>query len=191
MSDMDETRPDADDTLPFGGTLPYDDAPTGEVTLRFGPGVPAEVARKWRDGGRPRRPLGRRIAGGLITLAIALLAGLVVWWLLRGGGPDVEVTGVTVSAPEAVQKCDATVNVVGTIRTNGGHGDITYRWRRSDGQDSGIFTDSVHKGQRSIRVPLRWTVKGTGTFHAVATLQIIRPKGPAVSASGAFDYTCG
>lgn len=174
---MDEMRPDGE-------------ASTDDVTLRIGPGVPAGLAGAWREGRRPRRALARRIGGGLLTLAIAALTGLLVWWLLRGGGPAVEVTGLRVSAPAGVQHCDATVNVVGTIGTNGGHGEVSYRWRRSDGQNSGVFTDSAHKGQRSIHVPLRWTVKGTGDLHAVATLEIISPRGPAGTASGAFDYTC-
>ena len=176
VSGVDETRRD-------------NEGPAGDVTLRFGPGVPPGVAEKWHDGHGRRRPIARRIAGGLITLVIAVLAGLLVWWLLRGG-PSVEVTGVSVSTPTSVQHCDVTVSVVGTIRTNGGHGDISYRWRRSDGQNSGIFTDSVNKGQRSVRVPLRWTVKGTGGLHAIATLEILKPDGPQNSASGTFDYAC-
>jgi hypothetical protein len=186
---MDDTLPSA--TAGSGGILPY--ATPGEsregVTLRFGPGVPAGVAKRWRGSGG-RRPLVRRIAGGLLTLGVAVLAGLVVWWLLRGG-VDVTVTGASVSAPSAPQSCDTTVRVVGTIRTNGGHGEIAYRWRRSDGQVSGVLSESVRKGQRSVQVPLRWTVKGTGTLHAVATLEVVEPGKPAVQASGAFDYACG
>jgi hypothetical protein len=165
---------------------------TDDVTLRFGPGVPAAVAEQWRRKRvRQRRPPARRIAGSLLTLGLAVLTGLVVWWLLRGG-PEVEVTGVQVTAPTGVQKCGATVTVIGVLRTNGGQGDVSYRWRRSDGQISGIFTDSVPRGRRSIRVPLRWTVQGSGSLHAVATLEVLAPKGSAgASSSGAFDYECG
>ncbi|MCO5970385.1 hypothetical protein [Actinoallomurus soli] len=201
--DLDETARDLDETLRpadrTDGILPYDEPersgddrtlPSGDgSSLRFGPGVPAEVAKKWSGGGRRRR-LGRRIAGGLLTLGVAALAGLIVWWLLRGG-TGVAVTGVDVSAPTTMQSCDTTVRLVGTIRTNGGYGDVRYRWRRSDGQVSGVLTESVRKGQRSVRVPLRWTVKGEGTLHAVATLEIVQPGGPGLRASGAFDYACG
>lgn len=173
---MDETRHDSRSTTP-------------NVTVRFGPGVPAGIADTWHKG-RRRRSLGRRIGGGFLTLALAVLTGLVVWWLLRGGGPTVKVTGVSVAAPRAVQHCNVTVNVVGTIRTNGGSGDISYRWLRSDGHDSGTFTDTVHKGQHSLRVPLHWTVKGSGALHAVATLQVVSPKTAAGRAAGAFDYSC-
>ncbi len=40
-------------------------------------------------------------------------------------------------------------------------------------------------------MPLRWTVQGPGSMHAVATLEIVSPKTAAGSASGAFDYACG
>ena len=159
------------------------------VSLRFGPGVPPGVARKWRGRSATRRSLSRRVVGGLLTLGVAVLAGLLVWWLLRGGS-GVTVTGVSVSAPKTTQSCDTTVRVVGTIRTDGGSGDIAYRWRRSDGQVSGMLSESVRKGQRSVEVPLRWTVKGTGTMHAVATLEVVRPGKSVVHASGAFDYAC-
>jgi hypothetical protein len=165
-------------------------ASTDDVTLRFGPGVPPSLANTWREGGRRKRPAGRRVIGGLITLAVAVLSALVVWWLLRGGGPAVEVTGVNVTAPAGEQHCDSTVTVVGTIRTNGGRGDVSYRWRRSDGQDSGVFTDSVRKGQRSLRVPLRWTVKGPGSLHAIATLDVVSPETTAGTGSSAFEYVC-
>lgn len=164
---------------------------SSQVTLRFGPGVPAQVAEVWRGGARPRRPLSRRVAGGVLTAAVAVLAALVVWWLLRGGGPAVRVTGVSVRAPATVQHCDTTARIVGTIRTNGGHGDVSYRWRRSDGQVSGVLTETLQKGQHSVRVPLRWTIKGTGTLHAVATLEIVTPATTAGRASAGFVYDCG
>ncbi|GAA4618576.1 hypothetical protein GCM10023195_83590 [Actinoallomurus liliacearum] len=194
--DSEGNRRDSDETLASATREPGDVVPYAApersrdgVTLRFGPGVPPEVAKKWSGSGRRRR-LGRRIVGGLLTLGVAVLAGLVVWWLLRGG-PGVTVTSVSVSAPTSVQSCDTTVRLVGTIRTNGGYGDVRYRWRRSDGQVSGVLSESVRKGQHSVQVPLRWTVRGDGTLHAVATLEIVQSGGPGLRASGAFDYVCG
>jgi hypothetical protein len=143
----------------------------------------------WQEGSSRRRPLSRRVFGGLLTLGLAILTGLVVWWLLQSG-PSVRVTGVTVSAPSGVRHCGATTTVVGEIHTNGGQGDVSYRWRRSDGQLSGVFTDSLPKGRHSIHVPLRWTIQGTGDLHAVATLEVLSPKGPDGTASAAFDYRC-
>jgi hypothetical protein len=197
---MDETRRDVDtqdfSTVP-SRTSPSDvdtrmegrSASTDDVTLRFGPGVPPRLAGVWREKKPRKRPVARRILSGLITLGVAILTGLVVWFLLRGG-PKAEVTGVTVSAPAGVQACGATAVVVGVIHTNGGVGDVSYRWKRSDGQNSGVFTDSAPKGKHSIEVPLRWTVKGPGSLHAVATLEVISPKGPDGTASAAFDYEC-
>lgn len=184
------TRPDGRDAA--GGTRHDGQAPPDGVTLRFGPGVPAEVAERWRRGsGRNRRSVPRRILGGFVTVAIAVLAGLAVWWLMRGGGPAVRATGISVRVPAGVQRCDSTVLVVGTIRTNGGHGDVSYRWRRSDGQATEVFTQRVDKGQHSLDVTLRWTVQGTGSLRAVATLELIAPQGSVTTASGAFDYSCG
>jgi eukaryotic-like serine/threonine-protein kinase len=98
---------------------------------------------------------------------------------------------VTVTAPAGVQGCGATTTVVGVIHTNGGQGDVSYRWKRSDGQNSGVFTDSLSRGRRTIRVPLRWTVQGPGSLHAVATLEVISPTGPDGTASAAFDSRAG
>lgn len=201
---MDETRHDMDTqdlgTIPGLASRPRADRPmaghssagsssTDDVTVRFGPGVPPRLAGVWREGPQRRRPVYRRIAGGLVTLGVAVLTGLVVWFLLRSG-PKAEVTEVTVSAPSTVQHCGATATVVGVIHTNGGQGDVSYRWRRSDGQNSGVFTDSVPKGKRSIEVPLRWTVKGPGSLHAVATLEVLKPRTPHGTASASFDYEC-
>jgi hypothetical protein len=200
MDEMGETRRDLDTqdlgTIPglssrhdAGTRVAGRPSSTDDVTVRFGPGVPPRLAGVWRDGNPRRRPLARRILSGVITLGVAVLTGLVVWLLLRSG-PQVEVTGVTVSAPSDVRGCGTTTTVVGVIHTNGGQGDVSYRWKRSDGQNSGVFTDSVPKGRRSIEIPLRWTVKGPGSLHAVATLEVLSPKGPDGTASGAFDYEC-
>ncbi|MFB9835402.1 hypothetical protein [Actinoallomurus acaciae] len=185
---MDETKrdPGVQNELDDEDTWPERRSSTDEVTLRFGPGVPPGVAEVWRSRGRPPA---RRIAGGLATLGLAVLTGLVVWWLLRGG-PPVQVTGVTVTAPTGVQGCGTTATVVGVIHTNGGQGDVSYRWKRSDGQNSGVFTDGLSRGRRSIRIPLRWTVQGPGSLHAVATLEVVSPTGPDGTASAAFDYAC-
>jgi hypothetical protein len=198
---MDEPQRDVD-TQPLGTrqdfatqhgieTMFEGKSSTDDVTMRFGPGVPPSLAGVWREGNTARkRSLARRIAGGMVTLGLAILTGLVVWWLLHQTGPATTVIGVTVTAPSGVQHCGATAVVVGVIHTNGGQGDVSYRWRRSDGQNSGVFTDTLPRGRKSIRVPLRWTVQGSGTMHAIATLEVLSPKSADGTASGAFDYAC-
>lgn len=145
----------------------------------------------WRAGRiRRRTSVVRRVGGVLITLLIAAVAALIVWWLMRGGGPGVRVTGASVRTPVGTQRCGTTAAIVGTIRTNGGGGQISYRWRRSDGQTSGILDEQVHKGQHSLQVPFRWTVQGPGILHAVATLEVLQPNHAPVTASNAFEYNC-
>jgi hypothetical protein len=168
--------------------------PADDILMRFGPGVTPDVIDTWRSGRdrplKPKRSVTRRVTGLLVTLGIAVLAGVVVWWLLHGAGTALAATGATVRTPGAVQPCGSSVNVSGVITTNGGGGDVSYRWRRSDGQDSGILTDSVTHGRHSVTVRLRWTVTGPGKLHAVATLDVLSPVKKPVTATGAFDYSC-
>lgn len=70
----------------------------------------------------------------------------------------------------------------------GGAGTVRYRWRRSDGTDSGVLTQPVPNGRRSTDVVLRWTFQGKGTMQATATLEIVGPG--SGSATVAFPYTC-
>jgi hypothetical protein len=182
----------------MGGTRPPG-AAGGEqdISLRFGPGVRPEdtnpLIDKWRAGQqagqRPRRRRGRArsLVSGLITIAV--VGGVVVWLLLRGHEAGLEITAIKVQAPHSTQRCDAAVDVVGVLTTNGKRGDISYRWRRSDGNESGVLSASTEKGRREVRVPLHWTVTGQGKLHAVATLELLSP-GAARRASASFDYLC-
>jgi len=112
-----------------------------------------------------------------------------VWLLLRGQGAGLEITAIKVQAPHATQRCDATVDVVGVLTTNGKRGEISYRWRRSDGNESGVLSASAEKDRREVAVPLHWTVTGQGRLHAVATLELLSP-GDSRRASASFDYLC-
>jgi hypothetical protein len=164
-----------------------------DISLRFGPGVRPEdtnpLIEKWRAGRQPRRR--RRWARSLISSLIttAVVGGVVVWLLLRGQDSGLEITAIKVQAPHATQRCDATVDVVGVLTTNGERGEISYRWRRSDGNESGVLSASADKGRREVTVPLHWTVTGQGRLHAVATLELLSP-GDARRASASFDYLC-
>lgn len=154
--------------------------------LRFGPGVPGadEPIPGW---GAAARPAQRRRGwiGGLITLG--LIAGVLAYLLLQGRDP-VAVTMITVTAQNPPGACDVTVDVVGTVTTNGRPGTFVYQWLRSDGQTTAPQTQSVASGQTSVPVVLQWSVSGRGTFDAQATLRILEPSpGEGV---GGFTYSC-
>jgi hypothetical protein len=166
-----------------------------DISLRFGPGVQPEdtnpLMDKWRAGRQPRRRRRRGWARSLISglITIAVVGGVLVWLLLRGQDAGLEITAIKVQAPHATQRCDAAVDVVGVLTTNGKRGEISYRWRRSDGNESGLLSASTEKGRREVRVPLHWTVTGQGKLHAVATLELLAP-GAGRRASASFDYLC-
>jgi hypothetical protein len=153
-----------------------------EVVHRFGPGLTG--APKW-SGPAPRRR--RSPKGGVLFGGLALAAVLAFFLLWR---PDpVVLTGAEVAPAAPVgQACDVTVDVVGTIRTNGRAGTIGYRWLRSDGESSEPLTQTVEAGQTSAQVHLFWTLSGKGRYPATATLEITQPQ--PLTATGGFTYSC-
>jgi hypothetical protein len=167
-----------------------------DVSLRFGPGVQPDekspLIKTWRagqrQGRRRRRGWPRNLLSSLVTVVVVVG---VVWWLLGREGPGLEVTALKVQAPRATQRCDTTVDVVGVLTTNGERGQISYRWLRSDGNESGVLQANVEKGRSEVTVPLHWRITGEGRLHAVATLELISPGDSARRASAAFDYRCG
>jgi hypothetical protein len=160
--------------------------PTGEdEVLRFGPGVPAS-SPAWAAAAPARRRRPRRWVGALLTLGIVV--GVVLVLLLRGGEP-IAVQGVGVRALPAEAGCDTTVDVVGTITTNGRAGTVRYQWFRSDGQSTEVLAQSVASGATSTDVHLQWSVSGQGRLDATATLRVLEPAG-AGEGSGSFTYRC-
>jgi hypothetical protein len=102
--------------------------------------------------------------------------------------PALAVTGATVHTDAAGPACDGTATVIGTLHTNGREGTVNYRWKRSDGTDSGILRQRVAQDAHRTDVVLRWTFDGHGTVRATATLEILSPD-PA-DASATFTYAC-
>ena len=164
--------------------------------LRFGSGVPASAAQVWqgtttppdqrrRGGGRRRRTL-RAVLSGLITLA--LVGGVLgfLWW--RQQNPLVVTAAVVAPAQPPGNACDLTVDVVGTVQTNGKAGTFTYQWVRSDGQTSAVLDQSVTSGVASTQVHLYWSFSGQGTLDVSATLKILAPT--PLEATGEFTYAC-
>jgi hypothetical protein len=137
---------------------------------------------------RPRRR-SRRLTGmlsSLLTFAIVAGIGAYVW---NKTHQALKVTSATVSvANPGTIACNATVDVVGTIFTNGKGGPVTYQWTK-DGENLPTGTVTAASGQQQVRVDLKWNLRGKGTHHAVAIFQVFTPN--VISAqSASFTYVC-
>lgn len=119
-------------------------------------------------------------------MAIVAAAAGLFWW--QRGGP-LSVLAVNVTPAQAPgHNCDVTVDVVGTIRTDGRGGIVTYQWQRNDGQTSAVLHEVVAPARHDAVVHLHWTLAGEGTFQATATLSVLAPD--ALTASSEFTYDC-
>jgi hypothetical protein len=137
---------------------------------------------------RPRR---RRWAGVLSSfLTFAIVAGIAAYVWNKTHHPALKVTAATVSVanPDKIG-CNSTVDVVGTIFTNGSGGPITYQWTK-DGQNQPVGTVTAASGQQQVRVDLQWLLKGKGTHNAVAIFQVFTPN-VVSQQSATFTYKCG
>ena len=137
---------------------------------------------------RPRRRR-RRWTGVLSSLlTVAIVAGIAgyVW---NKTHQTLKVTAATVSVTNPGKiACNSTVDVVGTISTNGKGGPITYQWTK-DGQNLPTGTVTASSGQQQLRVELQWYLAGQGVHHATAIFQVFTPN--VISAqSASFTYTC-
>ena len=163
--------------------------PAENGVLRFGPGAPAAagVADAWKARPAPRRRRRMRaVRAALLTLMI--VAGALAWLWWQRGGP-LSITGVTVApATDPADACDVTVDVVGTIHTDGRGGVVTYQWLRNDGQTSEVLREIVPPGRDDAVVHLRWSLTGEGTYDATATLSVLTPD-PTIG-STEFTYDC-
>jgi hypothetical protein len=160
--------------------------------LRFGPGVPTTpvVTPVWPGATTPsrRRPLWRRLVSLLSSLLTLVLIGVVGFYIWQRLSP-LEVEGVTVAVPEpAGTRCDVTVDVVATVRTNGKSGVIRYQWFRSDAPPGAVLTEQVGSGQRTAALTLKWTFSGVGTATETATVNIIEPS--PVQVGTQVNYRC-
>jgi hypothetical protein len=112
----------------------------------------------------------------------------VLGYLLLYKPARLAVLGATVTAANPGRACDVTVDVVGSVHTNGQPGTITYQWTRSDGETTGPLTQSVDAGATSTDVHLLWKLAGRGRYAAHATLRVVDPT--PVQADGGFSYDC-
>ncbi|MEH1015455.1 hypothetical protein V6U90_20370 [Micromonospora sp. CPCC 206060] len=166
--------------------------PTGGE-IRFGPGVPPPpTAPAWRpqppQPARPRRSAWRVVSSvlsALLTLALLAAVGLYLWQRLS----PLEVTSVSVAVPQPPgNRCDITVDVVATVRTNGRAGTITYQWLRTGATPSNLLTEQVGRGQRTVNLHLKWSFSGVGTTRETATINITTPS--PVQGATSFVYNC-
>ncbi|GAA2477504.1 hypothetical protein [Streptomyces longisporus] len=164
------------------------------ILLRFGPGVPVEeqdvLRARWRTEtaipASPRSRRGRR--SWIVTTAVVAIAAVLLWLLLRPA-PAPEVLSVGVEAPARPLHCGQTADLVGVVTTDGHGGPVTYRWLRADGQDSGELVRTAARGERRVKVHLRWTVRGSGRFRGTARLRITHQPAP-MEAKASFTYVC-
>jgi hypothetical protein len=142
---------------------------------------------RFRDQGPPPGPRSPwRLIAAVAGVAALLAAGLF-WWLQRDDNPELAISGVTVRPVEGPVGCDAQVDVVGVIATNGGEGEVHYRWVRNGEETGEIFRVTV-QGETETEVTLRWTFTGRGTFEAAARLEVLEPS--AATGEAAFTYAC-
>ncbi|BCJ62718.1 hypothetical protein [Micromonospora endophytica] len=162
-------------------------------TLRFGPGVPAVAppAPAWptpNPAPPRRRPAWRRFVSVLSTLLTLVLVAAVGLWIWQRLSP-LEITEVRVAVPSpAGARCDVTVDVVATVRTNGRAGTIEYQWLRSGSTPGTLLDERIGWGQRSAELTLRWSFSGVGTTTETATVNIVAPA--PMQASTEVIYSC-
>ncbi|RKE17175.1 hypothetical protein [Streptomyces sp. TLI_171] len=190
-------RLDPAQTLPIGVAatvvapvpVPVPPAPVPQDEVRrYGPGVPPRAAAVWRGEAATEapEPVRRRWDRWLLVPLVLMLA-LLGYLLWDRYGRSVEVAGVSV-APVSAPGCDGTAVITGVLETDGGEGDLTYRWVRSDGTDSGGITQHVQAGHRTTEVHLDWTFQGHGELAATARLEVLKPAGRVAVAQ--FPYSC-
>ncbi len=138
----------------------------------------------------PPRPRKRRrwraAVSTLITAAILGAVGVIFW---QRAHDHLKVTAVAVAAAHLPgNHCNVTVNVVGTIKTNGVGGTVSYQWIRGGGLTSPVSAVTAASRHATVRVVLQWSFHGSGTYHAAARLRVLTPD--VASGQTAFTYTC-
>jgi serine/threonine-protein kinase len=141
----------------------------------------------------PKAPKKRRLGRTLVLLILLAIIALGAFLVIsRNSGPAVAVTAAEarVQAPQGGGHCpSATYVFLGTIRTNGGAGDIRYQWIQPDGTPASVTDQSVDKGQGAITVSLSFTYSGNGSTSGTARLKVLKPQ--AVDSNPvAVQYRC-
>ncbi|HTJ66095.1 MAG TPA: SprB repeat-containing protein [Actinospica sp.] len=190
------------DTQAVAETQRFDSSPNPdqvETYVRFGPGIPAVVPAPdrataiWRGEVRPvevaQQGPERRAQRWIMPLTVLILVIAVLIYFFWGRTTtSVAVKSVAVTAATASVSCEGSERLTAVLTTNGGSGNVTYQWQRSDGTHSDVLTQNVDKGESKVSVTLLWNFDGYGTLDATATLRVISPGTAAGSAT--FRYVC-
>ncbi|MET8453400.1 hypothetical protein [Streptomyces sp. NPDC005209] len=169
--------------------------PVDGTVLRFGPGVTAALAHRLSTTPPPAAPtppappaprrgdrLRRQALPALVLIAVVVF--LLCW---KYGAAPVAVRDISVTTARESVGCDATADVVATVRTNGRKGTLSYRWIRNDGTSSRVLREDMARGQRSTRLHLLWTFQGRGRYGAVAELRVLSPGDRTARVHFAYD----
>lgn len=113
-----------------------------------------------------------------------MVAGLVVGYLVHPSSSRpthaasaFSVTKIAVTSPGALT-CPASVaHIVATVGVSSAGRLLTYQWHLPDGSTSSSQSLRVTVSERSVTVPLDYTVNtsGTVTFSGVAQLHVLAP----------------
>ena len=167
--------------------------PPPAAPVRFGPGLSGGAAPPpvpdWAKPTQPTRRRSRRwlsVLSTFVTLAIIAAVAVILWMRAHN---VFKVTSVAV-APAAApgNKCDVTVDVVGSVVTNGRGGQITYQWIRNGTVTSPVATAVVGSGQTVEPLHLNWSFHGKGNYQATAELRVLSPQ--VASGKTTFTYSC-
>ena len=153
-----------------------------------GTAAPTSAVPAWPQPPR-RRARHRRlrtVVSTLITASIVAGAGAYAW--AHRHQPPIKVISVAVTARSPGNKCDVTVDVMGTIFTNGHGGQVSYQWVRNGGVTSYVDTITVASGRSSAPVEDQWMIGGRGTSHVTDELRVLSPD-PMAGRTG-FTYSC-
>jgi serine/threonine-protein kinase len=146
-----------------------------------GPAWPGTVKARTKR----RKPRWRGLVSSLITLAIVGGIGFYVWH--RNQTQPLKVSSVKVALAGQPKNCASTVELTGTIVTNGKGGQITYQWTQNgNAQSAATVTDAT--GQDIVQVTLRWSFHGKGSQQALAELQVLTPTSAVGNTQ--FAYSC-
>jgi serine/threonine-protein kinase len=172
---------DDEDPVVYGQTVTW-------LPPRTGAAGPKDAVPAWPQPSkrRARHRRLRTVVSTLITAAIVAGAGAYAWAHLHR--PPLKVIDVVVTARSPGTQCDVTVDVMGTIFTNGNGGQVSYQWSLNGDPAAPVATITVASGQSSAPVQLPVNFRGPGTQPATAELRVLSPDLEA--GQSRFTYAC-